>query len=228
MAVTLPIALKFFKRVLGEVPSPIKALALFSLLTNLALNILAIQGTLSTQMLGMGTILSASFFLFIDPMVLHVKKEAPKTPCEKEMRRWHIIHTMLSIIPLTLVIISSLGITGIIAGDHASLILGLTAFGGSAIYVFGKCFLAKDTPYDGWDRSFKTDLLLNAIYAIGMVALAFSGASPGTVGLGGLIGCAIIPNLNLLHSLYDTMPPEKYPHARPPTAVADAPLHEAS
>ena len=171
-----------------------KAHYLCEVIALLALNILAIQGTLSPQMLGMGLLLLNSFSAFIWKAAL-LNSENEKDRNNKN------ITILLEMIPLALAVISSLGVTGVIGGPHASLILGITALGGSAVYIVGKYWRLRSNAKaeDELPIYWKRHLLIQAIYGIGMAALALSGVSSITVGRGGLIGSDAILAGNMIN-----------------------------
>lgn len=183
---------------------------LCTVISLLALNILAIQGTLSSQMLGMGMILHASFTFFI--------WRAVDICSDNSMTKKHKnISVLFEMIPLALTVISSLGVTGVIGGPHGALILGMTALGGSAVNIVGKYWYLKSQmkPEDELPIYWKRYFLIEAIYGIGVGALGLSGLSSVAVGLGALIGSQVLADAHFIHGyLHSKYEPDQ--NALPP------------
>ena len=158
---------------------------LFNIITVLVLNLLAIQGTLSSQMLGIGMLLATSLSIFIWRLktISELKEFSKKTK---------IIATIGELMPLALAVIGCLGMMGVIGGKSASLILCGTALGGSLIYIAGYSWALKQlNPHAPPTIYVKSRLLAQAIYGISIAILALCTPSM-TVGLGGLIGMQIV------------------------------------
>lgn len=172
-----------------------KALKLFNIATALVLNILAMQGTLSLQMLAMGTLLSSSLSLatsFSINTLRHSIQRLSFATSDAERSSTQQSHSLLKkglvlyLIPSAIAVISCLGITGVIGGGHASLILGMTALGGSATYILGK-YMWIHHPNRVLPTS-QRQLLIHSVYGIAMAVLALCGSSPLVVGFVGLVG----------------------------------------
>ena len=171
----------------------LKALKLFNVMTALVLNILAMQGTLSLQMVGMGMLLSSSLSLATSSSIIKLRSNtmslwsaSDTESLIAQQRHSHLKKDLvLYLIPIAIAVISCLGITGVIGGGHASLILGMTALGGSATYILGKYLLHHPNRVP---PIIQRQFLIHSVYGIGMAILALYGSSPLVIGFVGLAG----------------------------------------